>query len=51
MGAKLLQLVADIFFNVLEGVEGGGSNGGRPGAIWILARKSCSVVCIKPQSV
>ena len=26
MGAELLQLVADIFFDVLEGVEGGGSD-------------------------
>src|SRR5258708_2645296 len=33
MGAELLQLVADIFFDVLEGVEEGGSNGGGSGAI------------------
>jgi hypothetical protein len=33
MGAELLQLVADIFFDVLEGVEEGGSNGSGPGAI------------------
>ena len=32
MGAQLLQLVADIFFDVLEGVEKRGSNSGRPGA-------------------
>src|SRR5712691_2988551 len=33
MCAELLQLVADIFVYVLEGVEEGGSNGGRPGAV------------------
>ena len=33
MSAELLQLVADIFINVLEGVEEGGSNSGRPGVI------------------
>src|SRR6202795_2348049 len=33
MGAQLLQLVADIFFDVLEGVEEGGSNSGGPGAM------------------
>src|SRR5882762_4591484 len=33
MGAELLQLVADIFFDVLEGVEEGGSNSGRSRAI------------------
>src|SRR5712692_1932307 len=33
MGAELLQLVADIFFDVLEGVEEGGSNSGGSGAI------------------
>jgi hypothetical protein len=33
MGAELLQLVADIFFDVLEGVEESGSNSGRSGAI------------------
>jgi len=39
MGMKLLQLVADIFFDVLEGVEEGGGDG------------FGSVVCINPQSV
>jgi len=33
MGAELLQLVADIFIDVLEGVEEGGSNSGGSGAI------------------
>ncbi len=33
MGAELLQLVADIFFDVLEGVEEGGSHSGGPGAM------------------
>ena len=33
MGAELLQLVADIFIYVLEGVEEGGSNSSRSGAI------------------
>src|SRR6202045_5311855 len=33
MGAELLQLVADIFFDVLEGVEEGGRDGGGPGAM------------------
>jgi hypothetical protein len=33
MGAELLQLVADIFVYVLEGVEEGGSDGGGSGAI------------------
>ncbi len=35
MGVEFLQLMADIFLDVLE----------------ILVRRSCSVVCIKPQSV
>ena len=33
MGAELLQLVADIFIDVLEGEEEGGSYSSRPGAI------------------
>ena len=33
MGVELLQLVADIFFYVLEGVEEGGSHGGGSGAV------------------
>jgi hypothetical protein len=33
MGTEFLQLVADIFIDVLEGVEEGGSNGSGPGAI------------------
>jgi len=33
MGTKLLQLVTNIFFDVLEGVEEGGSNSGLSGAI------------------
>ena len=33
MGAKLLQLFAHIFFDVLEGVEEGWSNDGGSGAI------------------
>jgi hypothetical protein len=33
MRAELLQLVADIFLDVLEGIEGGGSDNGGPGAI------------------
>jgi hypothetical protein len=33
MGAKLLQLVTDVFFGALEGVEEGGCNSGLPGAI------------------
>ena len=33
MGAEFLQLVADIFIDVLEGVEESGSDGGGSGAI------------------
>ena len=33
MSAELLQLVADIFFDVLEGVKEGRSNGGGSGVI------------------
>src|SRR5437016_1396365 len=33
MGAELLQLVADIFFDVLEGIEEGGGNSSGPGAV------------------
>jgi hypothetical protein len=33
MGAKFLQLVADVFFDVLESVKEGGGNGGSAGAI------------------
>src|SRR5260370_24052078 len=51
MGAELLQLVADIFFDVLERVEEGGEIASVPARFWILVRRSCSVVCIRPQSV
>jgi hypothetical protein len=33
VGAEFLQLVADVFFDVLEGVEKGRGDGGRSGAI------------------
>ena len=33
MGAQFLQLVPDIFFNILKGVKKRGSNSGRPGAM------------------
>ena len=33
MGAELLELVADVFLNVLESVEEGGSDGGGAGAV------------------
>jgi len=50
MGAELLQLVADVFIDVLESVEEGGATAAVSGAILDLVRKSFSVVCIKPQS-
>jgi len=33
MGAQFLQLLADIFFDVLEGIEEGGRNSGRSSAL------------------